>query len=143
MNTVGLLKIFLSALGRNPLAGFPEVKLYLVHETAPIEFPALIAGASLTATPDHERNYTADFNLTFTLSVPADDYSTAQVEALTEAVSARLYAAMDIAALNTYAEEIGSHVLLYSLQWANTDDVQIDDERRISQVWTFSGQAQF
>lgn len=144
MTTTGLTKICLSALGRNPLPGFPEVTLYLQHETSPLRFPALICGASLTATPDHERNFTSDFNLTFTLIIPADDYATEKVEAISDAVSTRLYFQLtDIDNLNAHAEEISAKSFFYSIRWAGTDEFRADEDRNLSQTFTFTGNAQF
>lgn len=144
MNANGILKTFLSALKRRPLEdSHPELKLYLQFETAEIEFPALIASCSLTALGENlAKNYTAEFSATFSLCVPADDYDTDEHDYLIAAVDARLHEITDENFLNTHAEEIGAALIVYSIEWTSTSEQEIDDERRLSLAWTFTGQVQ-
>lgn len=144
MNTNWILKTFLAALGRRPLAeDYPQLKLYLSFETAPLEYPALVVSCSLEPAANLARNRTARFSATFSLLVPADDFSNDEHAALIAETDERLgglFGAPET--LNAYAEEIGAPTHFYSADWGGTSETQAE-ERLLSTAWTLSGVAQF
>ena len=146
MHSNGILRTFLSALGRHPLntREFPELTLRLQFETGQIEFPALVAACSLAPAEGLAGNFSVKFTATFTLVVPAEDYDDDAHAALIEETDGVLNAQiLDVDVLNVCADRARERVKFYSVEWGGTSEAEADADGRISHAWTFTGFAQF
>ncbi|MBE6401235.1 MAG: hypothetical protein E7037_04310 [Verrucomicrobia bacterium] len=141
MTTIGIHKILLSALGRNPLSAFPDVKTFLAHETAPLTYPAIIASAALDAA-DPRGNATATLSAKFTLAVNPDDHSSDTVSAMLCDLDALLASRMTAENLNAHAEELGEKEHFYLVRWDASSEPDAD-EKHLSFTFTYTGTVQF
>lgn len=141
MNTIGIHKIFLSALGRNPLPDNPEVTLYLGHETAPVNYPAIIAAAGLDVSEPHG-NTTATVTARFTLALNPEDYTSDQTATLICDLDAILSSRMTTENLNVHAEEIGAKEFFYFFRWDASSEPEAGDGM-LSFTFTYTGRVQF
>ena len=141
MTAIGIHKIFLSALGRNPLTAFPEAKLFLAHETAPLTYPAIVASAALDVT-EPRGNVTAALTAKFTLIVNPKDHSSDTVATMLCDLDALLASRMTAQNLNAHGEELGLPETLYALRWDASGDPEAD-ETHLSFTISYTGVVQF
>ena len=141
MNFIGIEKTVLHALGRNPLAEHPEVRLGITTDTDELAFPALVAAAEVSATAPYG-NATADVTLTFTLSVPASDYTQEEVAAMVEETDATLVRRIAAPILSVHAEEIGVAAHFYDMRW-NRSPAAEAQEGNLVFTFEFTGKVQF
>ena len=143
MNANKITKIFLSVLGRNPLAEtWPALRLYLPFETAPLKFPAVIATCSLSAR-EPRGNASADVEATFTLALDAEDFTSDQAEAMAAELAEALTRKLDADALNLHAEDLGLAAHFYFFRWNVTDAPAVNSEGKLSFSFSFIGSGQF
>lgn len=142
MNANKITKIFLSVLGRNPLAEtWPALRLFLPFETAPLKFPAVIATCSLSAR-EPRGNATADVEATFTLALDAEDFTSEQVETMAAELAEALTQKLDADSLNLHAEDLGLAAHFYFFRWNGTDAPAVNSEGKLSFSFSFIGSVQ-
>lgn len=141
MNAIGINKVLLHALGRNPLPDFPEVKTFLAHETTPVTYPALIISSGIDAAEPYG-NVTATITTQFVLVVNPEDYTSDSVAQMICDLDAQLASRMTTDNLNTHAEEIGCKEFFYFFRW-NASAAPENDETHLSFTFTYSGSIQF
>lgn len=143
MTPIPLQKVFLSILGRTPLAAFPQVRFSLSFETTPLEASGLVCSVTLNAAPPKPASGAAEVVATFSLSLDADEYDSEAIEAAASATALELAEKLTPAQINTHAEEIGAPIHCYFFRWNSTDETRnAEDTARVFE-FQYTGQIQF
>ena len=147
MNPNPLLRAALAALGgRTPVPAEDQrdaIRVCLQYETAELTFPALIVSCSLSRAAALPRNFTAEFDLVFSLIIPAADFSADEHDAQIRRVAALLAEKITTKKLASAALIGGESCRVYAVDWAETSEQTTDGDGNLTLSWTFRGLAQF